>query len=393
MPAKAKATTKGKKSTKKEAEKTPQQKYPPSVFDKTQVELENLSKILGCPILTYFNPPSGSIWSQDLYAILECLKHIGKVKKLALYVRSYGGQGMVSLRIINLIRSFADKLIILAPSECASAATIMALGCDEIYMGSLSSLSPVDSSLTHPLSPIDPHNNLVSVSQDELWRVLKLWKEATVNTFQSPNALSVPEAGESQLEFGFKSTKSEMSKNIEEKEQGKPGENPYIQLYHYIHPLVFGAIDRASSLSVKLCREMLSFHMTDEQQIEKISYSLNYDYPSHSYPITTKEAERIGLKVKQISPEIQDIMNHLQLLYSEMTDEVVVDYDQSMYYNHSIISTIETVGAQVYYQNDYDKFYRESEKRYILLNDNSAWHKVIWTDDKKKEFGTKKIHF
>ena len=44
-------------------------------------------------------------------------------------------------------------------------------------------------------------------------------------------------------------------------------ENPYKELYKYIHPLVFGAVDRASSLSLKICREILRYHFEDEQKI------------------------------------------------------------------------------------------------------------------------------
>jgi ClpP class serine protease len=139
-------------------------KKAPIFLEKTQAHLNELSKEFDCPVLVYFKPPSGNIWSQDLYAIMQCLKVVGKTKKLAVYIRSDGGNGMVSLRIIHLLRSFTEELILLAPSECASAATMLALGCEEIHMGPLSSLSPVDSSLTHALSPVDNLNKKVSIS-------------------------------------------------------------------------------------------------------------------------------------------------------------------------------------------------------------------------------------
>ena len=70
----------------------------------------------------------------------------------------------------------------------------------------------MDTSLTHDLSPVDKNNYSVSVSQDELNRVIKLWQDADGDRQDS---------------------------------------NPYAKLYDHIHPLVFGAIDRASSLSLK----------------------------------------------------------------------------------------------------------------------------------------------
>jgi len=364
-------------------------KKPPIVFEETQVELKKLSQMLDCPVLSYFKPPNGNIWPQDLYGIMECLKIIGKTDKLAIYIRSNGGQGMVSLRIINLLRAFTNKLILLAPSECASAATMVALGCDEIFMGPLSSLSPVDSSLTHPLSPVDKLNGSVPVSLDELWRVLRLWKEA-----QQPDPVyAFKERSENNLDFGFQGKKTvSMDKNDQTQE------NPYKYLYEYVHPLVFGAVDRNSSLSVNLCNEILSYHLKDQKLITKISHSLNYDYPAHGYPITFREAKKIGLNVTEASSEVLDVLNRLQLLYSELTEEQITDYDNETYHDNSIYSLIETSGLQLTYQQNYDKFYRETEKRYIILNDLSSWFKTVpaipgKSKLSKEKFQTSKIYF
>ncbi len=390
-----------------QAEKTKETiiKKPPFLFQKTQAELTRLGEFLDCPVLTYFKPPSGVIWGQDLYAILECLKKIGKQKKLALYIRSSGGQGMVSLRIINLLRSFTDRLILLAPAECASAATMIALGCDEIFMGPLSSLSPVDSSLTHSLSPVDGLNNKVPISLDELWRVLKLWQESdqqitpknygltnfsssanltnstTSSTNNSANNSTqkdkiIPEVGD---EFVDKVSQNHDDQSVFDsslENTKKETENPYKYLYKYVHPLVFGAVDRHSSLSLQICKEIMSYHLTDEKLINSINQKLNYDYPAHGYPITAREAKKLGLNILPIDNEMQDILNNLQLLYSEMTEEKISDYDNTTYHDNSIYSITESSGVQVTYQQNYDKFYRESEKRYITINDHSGWFKT-----------------
>ena len=353
-------------------------KKPPFLFAQTQAELVKLSELLDCPVLSYFKPPSGVIWGQDLYAILECLKTIGKQKKLALYIRSSGGQGMVSLRIINLLRSFADKLILLAPLECASAATMLALGCDEIFMGPLSSLSPVDSSLTHSLSPVDSLNNKVPISLDELWRVLRLWQESDQKSQQfTPNSV---DKSSNLLTKNIEQNSDKKAKSkipvLDNIEIEKSLENPYKYLYQYVHPLVFGAVDRHSSLSLQICKEIMSYHLTDEKLIDQINHKLNYDYPAHGYPITAREAKKLGLNILPIETKMQDILNNLQLLYSEMTEEKITDYDNTSFHDNSIYSITETVGVQVTYQQNYDKFYRESEKRYITINDQSGWFKT-----------------
>jgi ATP-dependent protease ClpP protease subunit len=343
-------------------------KYPPTIYNETQSKLKELSKILQCPIFAYFKPPNGNIWSEDLYAIMECLKLIGHVDTLAVYIRSDGGSGMVSLRIIHLLRSFVKNLILLAPSECASAATMLALGCDQIYMGPLSSLSPVDSSLTHPLSPVDPLNRKVSVSLDELSRVIKLWKEA---------------------ENGDKHKSKTDIDNI--KNEIEKDENPYKYLYSYIHPLVFGAVDRYSSLSMRICKEILSYHITDQEKINSITEKLNHDYPAHGYPITIREAEKMGLPVKLLDFEALRILSELQLLYGELSEDQITDHDRTSYHDNTIYSIIETENLQINYQHNFDKVYLENEKRYITMNDRSGWQKI--SKDEKGKIQKEKIFF
>src|SRR5262249_57277031 len=102
------------------------------------------------------------------------LRSIGKVESLSFFIKSDGGSGEASLRMVNLLRQFVGRLTVLVPLECASAATMLALGADKILMGPLAHLSAVDTSLTHDLSPIDRDNNRVSVSQDELQRLVRL---------------------------------------------------------------------------------------------------------------------------------------------------------------------------------------------------------------------------
>ena len=51
----------------------------------------------------------------------------------------------------------ATGVTVLAPLNCASAATMLALGADRIGMGPLSYLTAVDTSLEHELSPRRPH--------------------------------------------------------------------------------------------------------------------------------------------------------------------------------------------------------------------------------------------
>jgi hypothetical protein len=311
-------------------------KKPPILFSKTQELLNLIEQSLGGPLLTYWNSPQGSICQNDVVGFYEVLRKVGRKQTIFLLIKSDGGNGEASLRIVHLLRQHCKKLVALIPLECASAGTMLALGADEIRMGPMAYLTAVDTSLRHDLSPVDRDNRRVAVSQDELSRVINLWNQ---------------QADDGQA-------------------------NPYASLYQHVHPLVIGAVDRISSLSIKLCREILSYHMDDLGAAEKISTHLNADYPSHSYPITLREANRLGLKAIELDLQCNDLLIELNELYSEMGQPAVTDFDESNQHNNEILNILEARDLQVFYQNDKDWHYRKEERRWVSLNDLSSWRRM-----------------
>jgi hypothetical protein len=322
--------------------KPKKEKQPPILFDKTQAIIKQVNKMLGGTMVTYFNNPRGSVCHDDVLALFKLLEKVGHQEKIYLFLKSSGGNGQASLRIVNLLRQYCDQLIAVIPLECASAATMITLGANEILMGPMAYLTPVDTSLTHALSPIDRDNDRVSVSLDELTRVVKLWQ----------------------------SQKSDSS------------ENPYQELFQHVHPLVIGAVDRAESLSIMLCKELLAYHIKDDETQENIASALNEKYPSHGYPILFEEAKRIGLKVSHLPVEINSLLLELNELYSEMGQRATTDLDDTHAHGNEILNIWESTDVLAYYQQDKDWFYRTEERRWISLNDNSSWRRVAMVGKK-----------
>ncbi len=316
--------------------RTHKAKQPPILFNKSQAIIKELNKQLGGTLVTYFNNPRGSVCHDDVLALFELLEKIGHQEKIYLFIKSSGGNGQASLRIVNLLRQYCKEVVAVIPLECASAATMVALGANEIYMGPMAYLTPVDTSLTHALSPIDRDNDRVSVSLDELTRVVRLWQS----------------------------------------QRSEQNENPYQQLFQYVHPLVIGAVDRAESLSIMLCRELLAYHIHEEEKQNEIANALNAKYPSHGYPILFEEAKRIGLAVSHLPAEINTLLLELNELYSEMGQRATTDFDDTHAHGNEILNIWESTGVFVYYQQDKDWFYRTEERRWISLNDNSSWRRL-----------------
>lgn len=311
-------------------------KNPPILFAKTQKILGQIESKVGEPFITYWNSPNGSICDNDVSGLFGILRNKGKVGRLSLFIKSAGGSGQASLQMVHLLRQFVGRSTALVPLECASAATMLALGADRILMGPLAHLSAVDTSLTHDLSPIDRDNDRVRVSQDELHRVVRLWQ----------------------------------------KEASKEDSNPYQSLFAYVHPLVIGAVDRSSALSTKLCIEILSYHLRDRKKAQRISNILNSEYPSHGYPITLREARRIGLKAEALSEDVNQLLFELNEMYAEMGQPASTDFDERNSHNNSILNIIEGKGLQIFFQNDKDWHYRTEERRWVGLNDKSCWRKA-----------------
>jgi hypothetical protein len=155
-----------------------------------------------------------------------------------------------------------------------------------------------------------------------------------------------------------------------------PPENAYKSLFPYVHPLVIGAVDRAESLSLRLCRELLAYHIVDADKVEAIATALNSNYPSHSYPILRDEAVKIGLRAERMRADVNALLLQLNACYSEMGQKATTDFDEAHAHSNEICNIWEAKGAQVYYQQDKDWFYRAEERRWITLNDNSGWRRI-----------------
>lgn len=89
--------------------------------------------------------PNSSISSDDIAPFGSMLSTIGKVENLDLMIHSPGGNGVVAEKIVEMCRNHCKKHFrVIVPNMAKSAATLIALGADEIVMGDSSELGPID---------------------------------------------------------------------------------------------------------------------------------------------------------------------------------------------------------------------------------------------------------
>ncbi|HEK0966002.1 TPA: hypothetical protein SMV28_003699 [Proteus mirabilis] len=77
--------------------------------------------------------------------IYDSIQSVSKKKDIILFLRSKGGRPEPAYLISKLCNRFKkDKFIVSIPAEAKSAATLLSFGADEIHMGPMSELGPID---------------------------------------------------------------------------------------------------------------------------------------------------------------------------------------------------------------------------------------------------------
>lgn len=212
--------------------------------------------------------------------IFSHLSRMGRQEKIDLYLYSTGGITMAGYGLVNLIREFCHSFNVIIPFKALSCATLIALGADEVIMTKMGLLSPIDPSITSPYGPRVPRPDipgvevLVPVNVEDAISYLDLAKkEARVKT-----------------EEGLAKVFDKLSTNVP--------------------PLTLGAVNRAREQIRFLAKTLLSYHLKDEQKIEKIVNIITRERFSHEYLIGRKEAKEIvGLNVIDISESLEE-KNH-----------------------------------------------------------------------------------
>lgn len=194
-----------------------------------------------------------------------------KRKKLDLFLYSIGGDVSVPWRIVSMCREFFPEFNLLIPYKAYSAATMIALGADEILMGKKAELSPIDSTLVRN----DADNPIVppQISVEDVLSYVSFIKERVEITNQEALAKLT----------------SILSENLT--------------------PLALGSVNREHSHIRLVARKLLTSHKKeiDEERVSIIVESLTEKMYSHGHSIGRKEAKEVGLPVKEMEKDLEDM--------------------------------------------------------------------------------------
>jgi len=269
-------------------------------MDKKQLiqQIEGLRK---SRVITYVTsdrqgPFNARIAMDVIPLISKQLQTIGKTENIDLFLYSTGGDTMVPWRLVSMIREYCNKFSVLVPYKAHSAATMIALGADEIVMSDLSELSPIDPSTVNVFNPQDPQNpqNKIPISVEDVMAYFDLAKN----------------------KFGIKNDE-ELSRIF----------NKFVESNPQIHPLALGNVNRIHNLIRILAKRLLKSHKTPmkEDEVDKIVDYFTEKLYSHQYFIGRKEAkEDLGLKTVQYAD------NALSKVLSKTMTDLCEEYNKDL---------------------------------------------------------------
>lgn len=203
-----------------------------------------------------------------------------------LILHSNGGHGPTAWRLVNLIREYTKDFTVVVPDRAFSAATLIALGANEILMHRMGCLGPIDPSVANSFNPPHPQvpGQLAQISVEDVSAYFKLVTD----------------------EVGIK--------HEDELVQA------FMALANKIHPLALGNVHRSHNQSRMMATKLLKKHMPAdrEHEISSIIDNLKSNLFFHGHPINRIEADvDLKLKIGSADDAIERLMWNVYLEYEK----------------------------------------------------------------------------
>lgn len=230
---------------------------------------------------------SSQMSSDALPYLIEQLDALpADTKAIDFMIASYGGDPMVAWRISSLLRQRVDTVAVLIPHSAYSAATLLALGANEIVMHPNGHLGPVDMQIQVP-----PHGD----------HQAKQFSTEDISAF---------------LDFVRENLKITDQEHIRAL---------FEVTCHEVGSLGIGFTARSSKLAVDLGESLLALHMKDDEsrsKLRSIVKNMSQKFQSHAYPVNRSEAIELGLPVnKKQDATLEGLMWETWLSIEEETKE------------------------------------------------------------------------
>lgn len=266
-------------------------------------------------------PATAQIGDDAVRPLYAHLREIGHVEKLDLFIYSRGGAIDVPWRIVTALRQTAKEWRILVPFRANSAATLIALGADQIVLGRQGELGPIDPimsiqrTLPQPGGP--PVMQQENMSVEDIMAYTKFIHERAGLSDQE--ALS----------------------------------NALSKLTDRLDAVGLGNVYRTHLHIRDVALRMLQSHKkpVSEREMATIIETLAEKVYAHGHAIGLTEAKAIGLPVVAADEALDDLMWKLLNEYEqdmkllEPLDPVIALGNTDLYSEDAVIALIESTGS------------------------------------------------
>ncbi len=238
-------------------------------------EIEGLRKR---PLITYVTssrPNASAQMAPDVipHFIKQIIATGAEPEEVDVLIVSNGGDANVAWRVISLLRERFKMVGALLPYGAYSAATLVALGADEIVMHPFANLGPVDPQLTAP--------------------------RRIPGQGGQPDTVEMIQFGSEDLNNFFDFVRSDVG--ISDQEQLA---RVFELVCKDVGSMSIGVAKRSSQLALAMSEQLLNLHMKDSSQARAITEKLNRSFYHHGYPLGLSEAKKIGLPVVSAEGEL-----------------------------------------------------------------------------------------
>jgi hypothetical protein len=214
----------------------------------------------GSSVVVYYS--TNILNDREVSGFYQLFAGVDRLQNLDLYLFSYGGVSTDAYKMVTLLRQHCDHLGVLIPYKAKSAATLLALGADELVMGPPSELGPID-----PQIPVQlPSGDIVWVAAQAIQDGLKFF---------------------------------------ETRIKGNPERALlYAPLVRELNPYVVGQYERELASSKQFARDLLGKYMlkNDIRAASQVANRLTTGFYSHGHVID-RDVARHELKLNVTHPD------------------------------------------------------------------------------------------
>jgi hypothetical protein len=221
----------------------------------------------------------GHICLPTMRSVLESRDGVGTGEIVEILIHSGGGHPDIAYRVMKFLRGRFKRVNVIVPVSAKSAATIMCLGADKVYLGELADLGPIDIQINDPVehgddsfSPLDEFKSLEFLREQATE-----WMHYYATVMSRMYGMSIKDA----LKDAVPLVTALMQPILSQ-----------------IDPIEMGGYRRAIAIGEEYARRMLA--LTRNPHAEDIIEKTVWGYPSHDFCIDYGEALELGLPVEHL---------------------------------------------------------------------------------------------